>query len=238
MNVIALVQARLGSARLPGKVLLDIHGHPVLWHIVRRLRAAKMVDRVVIACPGDAPNRPIVEMAAGYGIDCFAGNEDDLVDRIYQAAREYAADAVVWVTADCPLVDPSVVDTVVKLYADNLGHCDVASTGKPREVRPLPWGLGTAVIDFKVLERLWRELKDPFWREWFVAYIADHPKEYNYLTIPLDRDMTHRRWMLDYPEDLDFVRTVYRRLDREDDIFTYQDVLKLVAEHPELDEKN
>ena len=119
------------STRLPGKVLKEVVGKPVLWHIVHRLQAAKLVNRVVIAAPDNEADKPIIKFAQENSIDCFAGSENDLLDRIYQAAKKYRADVVVWITADCPLIDPEVVDRVIQCYLDNQDRYDIVSAFGP-----------------------------------------------------------------------------------------------------------
>ena len=239
MNVVAIVQARMESTRLPGKVLKDVVGKPVLWHIVNRLRAAKRVDKVVIAAPDSDANKPIINFAQENNIDYYAGSELDLLDRIYQAARKLKADVIVWITADCPLIDPEVVDTVVKYYLDNGDKFDVFSTFKPlQKRRPYPDGLDTMVFSFKTLEKMWQEVKAPFWREWFAASFSAYPEKYRYGTLPVKEDLSYLRWTLDYEDDLKFITEVYQRLYREDKIFLMEDVLRLLRQNPELMEIN
>lgn len=239
MNIVAVVQARMQSTRLPGKVLKEVVGRPVLWHIVQRLRAAKLVDRVVIAAPDGQADEPIHVFAEENGIDFYAGSEHDLLDRIYQAAKKYAADMVVWITADCPLVDPTVVDAVIQHYLDNQGRYDVVSAFGPlQEKRPYPDGLDAMVFPFRLLEGMWREVKDPFWREWFAPNFSRQPEKYRYGTMPVYRDLSHLRWTLDREDDLEFISQVYQRLYRKDRIFLMEDVLKLLEEQPELTEIN
>ncbi len=236
MNVVAIIQARLGSERLPGKALADILGQPVLWHITQRLRAATLVDRVVIACPDNAENEPIVRMAQGSGIDCYTGSENNLLDRIYRAARQYEADAVVLITGDLPLIDAGVVDRVIRLLRDNRDKYDVAATGRPLEPRPLPDGLDTMVIAMDLLARLWQETTDPFLQEWFAANISK--TQPRFATLPGEGDMRAYRWLLDYPADLDFIRQVYRELYPADHAFGMDQILALLQRRPELRELN
>ena len=235
MNVVAIVQARMSSTRLPGKVLKEVVGKPVLWHIINRLQKAKLVDKVVIAAPKTNADKPIIKFAQENDIDYYAGSEFDLLDRIYQAAKKFKADAIVWITADCPLIDPGIVDRVVEFYLVNNDKFDVFSTGKPlQKKRPIPDGLDTVVFSFQVLERMWHEVKDPFWREWFVANFSQHPEKYRYGTLPVKEDLSHLRWTLDHEDDLNFITEVYKRLYREDRVFLMEDVIRLLCQNPEL----
>ena len=219
----------MGSSRLPGKVLLDLGGKPVLWQIARRLRAASLVDEVVIACPGDCANAPIVAMAQSFGIDCYAGSETDLIDRIYRAATPYAPDAVVWITADCPLLDPDIVDQVIGIWRDGAGKYDIVNTGRPDQPRCIPDGLDASVLSYAVLGRLWREIEGAYWREWFPLYIDQHRSEYRIHSLPCAVDLTHLHWTLDNPEDIELMRWIYRELDRDDGVFGLAEMMRLMS---------
>ena len=233
--VVAVVQARLTSTRLPGKVLRPILGRPLLWHIVHRLGHARLVERIVIATARGEANRPIVDFAREHGIACYAGSEDDLLDRLYQAARRYAATTVVKVTGDCPLVDPGVVDRVVGYYLEHRDRFDCVGNFTPPTY---PHGLEVAVFSMAAVERGWREVTDPFWREWATMSFFDHPEKYRLGNVAHHEDLSHLRWTVDYEDDLAFVTKVYERLYREDKIFGMEEVLELLRRHPELMEIN
>ncbi len=235
IKVVAIIQARMSSSRLPGKVLIEIVGKPVLWHIVNRLREAKRVDKIVIASPKKDADKPIMKFAQEHNIDHYEGSERDLLDRIYQAAKKFGADVIVLITADCPLIDPAVVDMTVKYYLDNSDRFDCVSTGTPLQTsRPYPDGLDTMVFSFNALEKMWKEVKDPFWREWFAANFCEHPGKYRHTTVPCKENLPYMRWTLDYEDDLEFITEVYKRLYREDRVFLMEDVLELLGQNPEL----
>jgi len=145
---VALIQARMGSSRFPGKVLEDLSGRPMLWHVVHRVRGAGRVERVVVATTDRAVDDPIARFCAQENIACFRGDEQDVLDRFYQAARADHADVVVRITADCPLIDPEVIDKVVERF--QRGDCDYVSNA----IRyTYPDGLDTEVFSFAALER-------------------------------------------------------------------------------------
>lgn len=231
MKIVAIIQVRMGSTRLPGKAMKEIVGKPMLWHIVNRLKHAKLVDEVVIATSNKEGNEPIVKFAADNGIECYAGSEDDILDRFYQAVKKHNPDAILRVTADCPLIDPAVVDKVIWYYQRGF---DAVSNTMPRTY---PDGLDTEVISYRVWERAWRELKSP-WREWVPTYFFEHPEKYRLGNVAYNEDLSYMRWTVDYQEDLDFVTKIYEKLYREGDVFLMADILKLLAEHPELTEIN
>jgi spore coat polysaccharide biosynthesis protein SpsF len=221
----------MGSTRLPGKVMKDILGKPLLWHLVYRLRHATLIDKIGIATSRAAEDKAIVKFAAVNSIDCYAGSELDLLDRLYQAARRFGGETVVKIFGDCPLIDPVIVDKVIKYYLDNKDRFDCVSNFKPRTY---PQGLDTAVFSFEVIERAWREVTDPFWREWMTRQFFDHPEKYRLGNVSHGEDLSHLRWTVDYEEDLTFVREVFHQLYTEDKIFLMEDVLNLFQRHPEL----
>jgi len=235
MKVVAVVQARMGSSRLPGKVLREILGKPMLWHLINRLKAAELVDEIIIATSSNEGDKPIIKFAGENGIDCYAGSELDLVDRLYQTAKEYGANAIVRITGDCPLVVPLVVDKVIKYYLDGQDRFDYVSNINPRTY---PDGLDTEIFSFQALERVWQEVTDSFRRERITTNFLEHPEKYRLGNVAHDRDLSYMRWTVDYQEDLDFVTEIYKRLYQEDKIFLMEDILSLLKKNPELMEIN
>ena len=152
MNTVAIIQARMGSSRLPGKVLKDLGGETVLGRVVRRLRGSRQISNIVVATTTEATDEVIVAECDRLQVLCFRGSEQDVLDRYYQAAHANAAEAVVRVTSDCPLIDPKLVDETVEVFRDE--HADYASNVSPRTY---PRGLDTEVFTFDALDRAWRE---------------------------------------------------------------------------------
>ncbi|MEW6070046.1 MAG: aminotransferase class III-fold pyridoxal phosphate-dependent enzyme, partial [Candidatus Thermoplasmatota archaeon] len=227
--IVAHVQARIGSTRLPGKVLRDIVGKPMLWHIVNRLKRSKLIDKIVIVTSTNEEDKAILEFGEKEGIETFAGSEEDLVDRHYQAAKKYKADVIVRITGDCPLVDPKVVDKIIKYFLD--GKFDYASN---IEKCTYPDGLDVQVLSYSALETIWKKCKKPLERELFSAYIKLHPEKFKIGNVEQEQDLSHMRWTVDYEEDLRFVREVYKRLYKKGEIFYMEDVLQLLKKEPEL----
>jgi len=231
IKVVAAVQARMSSTRLPGKVMKEILGRPIIWHIVNRLKQAKLVNQVIIATTNTSEDRVIADFAKDNEIDCYAGSEDDIVDRLYQAARQAKADALVRITADCPLVDPAIVDRITKLFLDGRGKYDFVSNTRPPTY---PDGLDTEVFSFIALEKIWQEVTNKFKREWIVTNFWEHPETYHLGNITNDKDLSALRWTVDYPDDFEFVREIYERLFKPDKVFLMQDILDLLKKNPEL----
>ena len=233
MRVIAIIQARMGSTRLPGKVLLDLAGEPVLARVVNRSQRATMLDEVVIATTTESRDEAIVELCSSRGWAHFRGSEDDVLDRYYQAAKKHHADIVVRITSDCPLIEPEIIDLVVQELLKD-GSLDYVSNTLPP--RTFPRGLDVEAMTFKTLERAWQEDKNSAWREHVTLYIYRNPEKFNIKAITNDKDLSHMRWTVDTLEDLRFVRYIYDHFGH--DYFSWHDVLDLLEEHPEWLEIN
>jgi glutamate-1-semialdehyde 2,1-aminomutase/spore coat polysaccharide biosynthesis protein SpsF len=216
---VALIQARMASTRLPGKVLADIVGKPMLLRVVERARRATALDRVVVATSDEASNQPLLEFCADHNIETFAGDERDVLDRFYKAARVTGASTVVRLTADCPMISPSVIDRVVRAFYD-VG-CDYASNVGQQT---FPDGLDCEVFSFAALERAHREAGQPAEREHVTPYLRLSGKFKTINIASEDRLMGKLRWTVDEPNDLDFVREVYAAM-TDADAFDYPDVL-------------
>ena len=227
MNL-ALIQARMGSSRFPGKVLQDLAGHPMLWHVVHRVRGATTIDKVVIATTDRVVDDPIAEFCELEGIGCFRGNEQDVLDRFYRAAKANDADVVVRITADCPLIDPAVIDKVVARFAQ--GNCDYVCNTVPYTY---PDGLDTEVFSFSVLEEAWHQASKPSEREHVTPYLRTGKFRTANVQSETPVSPDKYRWTVDHPADLEFVRKVYAAFSQNAD-FGFRDVFDLLKERPDL----
>ena len=229
MRVVAIVQARMGSTRLPGKVLADISGKPMLWHVVKRLEKAQTLQGVVVATSEAIDDGPIADFCTEYGINFFRGDEADVLDRYYRAAVHFKADAIVRITADCPLIDAGVVDKIVEVYRE--GDFDYVSNLLRYTY---PDGLDAEVFSIDCMKRSWTEAIKPSDREHVNAYVigsADFRK-YN---VEHDIDLSSRqlRWTVDGPDDLEFIRAVYAAF-RDRDNFSLSDILEALDKDESL----
>ncbi|HEX3082937.1 MAG TPA: glycosyltransferase family protein [Pyrinomonadaceae bacterium] len=234
MRVVGIIQARTGSVRLPGKVLRKLAGEPMLAHVARRVQGARTLDEVVVATttlPGDDA---IAELCADGGISCFRGSENDLLDRYYRAALEYRGEAIVRVTADCPLIDSLIIDRVVDEFLEHQPDVEYASNIFPD--RSYPRGLDTEIIRFDVLERVWRTDQNPAWREHVTSYIHRHPEAFSTRCVRGDADYSHLRWTVDTPQDFELVTRIYKEF--SNDLFSWQEALELINCHPAWSEIN
>ncbi len=225
---VALIQARMGSSRFPGKVLEDLCGEPMLWHVVNRVRKATRVDRVVVATTDRETDDAVAHFCAERIIQCVRGDEQDVLDRFYQAAKANQADVIVRITADCPLIDPTVIDKILVRF--ERGDCDYVSNVFRYTY---PDGLDTEVFSFAALERAWREARKPSEREHVTPYL----RAGNFRTANVESEIpvspAQYRWTVDHPADLEFVRKVYEAFSGNGD-FGFKDVFELLKERPDL----
>jgi len=231
MKVAAIIQARMGSTRLPGKVMKEILGKPVILWDLDRVYLSKLIDEIVVAIPYGKENDVIVDTITKYNdkIITTRGSEVDVLDRYYRAAVQTNADVVVRITSDCPLIDPVVIDQVIKQFLDN--DCDYCSNSL---ARTYPRGLDTEVFSFKALEDAWDEAKRDYEREHVTPYIIENPDKFKLLNLANDTDLSYLRWTLDTKEDFEFINAVYKRIYPKKTLFSMEDVLELLDKEPEL----
>jgi len=233
-RVIAIVQARMSSTRLLGKVLKDVAGKPILWHILKRVSSARLIDEVIIATSTSSKDSRIKEFAKENNYRLFRGSESDCLDRYYKAAKGFAADVVVRITADCPLICPEVIDKVISEYLKE-GYDYVTNT----LLYTYPDGCDVEVFSFKALERAWKECKDAIDREHVTPYIRNSGKfKIKNVESQNPVDPKEYKWSVDRIEDLKFVREVYKHLYKDGKVFSYKKIMNLLKQHPELKKIN
>lgn len=231
-HVVAIVQARMGSSRLPGKVLADIAGRPMLAHVLRRAARIDGVDQCMVATTWGDEDQPVANLCADLRVACYRGHPTDVLDRYYQAAREAGADVIVRLTGDCPLLDPDVSQRTLSAFLESEPPLDFAANRLP-DHRTYPIGLDTEVCTFEALATAHDEATAPHQREHVMPYFYENPERFNLRLIDHERDLGNLRWTVDTPEDLEFVRAVYRALAPEMD-FGMADVVALLEREPEL----
>ncbi|OGO74778.1 MAG: hypothetical protein A3K41_13290 [Chloroflexi bacterium RIFOXYD12_FULL_57_15] len=252
-RVAAIIQGRMSSSRLPGKILADIAGQPMLARVFIRTSRAVTVTETIFATTTDASDDPVAEYCDFSGIPVRRGSLYDVLDRYYQSAKEAKADVVVRITADCPVIDPALIDDVVKMVIGNSvnGNWEfdfAANRLPPPWGRTYPIGLDTEVCTFAALERVWKEAKEPQHREHVMPYFYEgiqlnnvnrtlqtgvSPRGFKVALLHHTTDFGDYRWTVDTPEDLEFIRQIYARFDGRDD-FTWKEVLDLVHDEPDL----
>jgi spore coat polysaccharide biosynthesis protein SpsF len=257
-RTVAIIQARMAASRLPGKVLLEIEGHPMLGWVVERTRLAQTIDEVVVATTDSPADDPVEAYCNEQGYACYRGSQYDVLDRYYQAARLFEAGIIVRITADCPLIDPGVIDdTVSAFFGESLptgGQPSVSEVprqsrgiGRPNDFAanrlPPPWkrtfpiGLDTEVCSFTGLETAWREAQEPHQREHVMPFFYEQPERFRILHFTHDPDFGELRWTVDTPADLEVVQQIASRFPGRID-FTWLEVLDVVQREPELGQIN
>lgn len=229
-RTVAVVQARLGSTRLPGKTLLDLGGKPAVLRVLERAAAIPGVDAVVAAVPRgrrDAPLRQALERSGLAMV--YAGSEKDVLDRVYRAAAKAKADVVLRLTGDCPLLDPKVSGEVVEALRRE--RADYASNIHPPT---FPDGLDTEVMRFSALRRAWRLARTPLEREHVTVFLRDHPELFRQVCVTRAPNLNSLRWTLDNPADLRFLRAVFAALGRGSRLFGMEEILALLRRRPKL----
>lgn len=230
-RTVAIIQARMSSSRLPGKVMAEISGRSMLYHVVKRVERAKMIDLVTVAT-SDLRSDDIIEaFCKNNDIRCFRGNLDDVLDRYYQAAKYFGAQIIIRLTADCPLLDPDIIDRVVRTFSE--GNFDYVSNVIEYTY---PDGLDTEVFTFEALERAWQEARLKSEREHVTPYIRNHPEIFLQANVGYREDISHLRWTVDCPQDMDFVRSVFEQFG--DSFFGMAEILDLLNHQPDLSSKN
>lgn len=234
MRIIAIIQARMGSSRLPGKALKELIGEPMLVHIHNRVRQSTLVNDIIIATTESEKDNTIVELCRDRKWLFYQGSENDVLDRYYQTAKVFNADIIVRITSDCPIIDASIIDTILLKYFEPPQFPDYASNVYP--VRTFPQGLDTEVFSFQTLERIWKEDNNPVLREHVTQYIIKNPNKFTITCIMNPTDLSYHRWTVDTIEDFSLINAIYEHFGH--DKFTWTAVLHFLAQNPQLSEIN
>ena len=233
-KIVAIIQARMGSTRLPGKVLLPVNDRPVLAWVVERVKLAETIDQIVVATTDHSDDQPVVDLCRRAGYRYVRGDQYDVLDRYYQAARESRAEVVVRITGDCPLIDPGVIDKTVNAFLQAQPACDFAANRLPPPgKRTYPIGLDTEVCSFQALHTAWEEAEEPHQREHVMPYLYEEEGRFNVVIVDHHTDLGGLRWTVDTPQDLKLIRKIVEKLDGRLD-FGWLEVVNLIKQEPEL----
>ncbi|MHB8840890.1 MAG: cytidylyltransferase domain-containing protein [Candidatus Aquicultor sp.] len=227
--ILAILQARTSSTRLPGKVLKPILGVPMLLRQIERIKHSRLIDRLVVATSTDLTDDPIEQLCLHNDIACFRGDLDDVLDRFYQAAKPFQPDHMVRLTGDCPLADPQLIDKVIETHIK--GVFDYTSDA----LEPTyPDGLDAEVFRFLCLEQAWREAELPSHREHVTAFIYQQPDRFRIGVVKNDIDLSQLRWTVDELVDFELVTRVYEALYPSNPTFSTKDILEFLELNPDL----
>ena len=244
-RTVAIIQARMGSSRLPGKVLLDLAGKPMLTRVVSRVRYSHLIDQVIVAIPEGVQDDELARFCREQGYQVQRGSQNDVLDRFYQAALPAHAGVIVRVTADCPVIDPALMDETILALKEN--GADLAATRLPPPwKRTYPIGLDVEACTFGALELAWKNADQKFQREHVMPYIYEgvelesapvaigvSQRGYKIVQLNHAQNYGELRWTVDTPEDLDLLRQVYSRFGGRDD-FSWLEIIKLFEGEPRL----
>lgn len=230
--VLVIIQARMLSTRLPGKVMREVAGQPLIGHLLDRLALSKKADQIVVATSEDASNDVLCDYVCTKGIEIFRGNEEDVLSRYYQAALNYKPQTIVRITADCPLMDPVVVDGVIEYFQTN--EFDYVSNIFPRTY---PDGMDVEVFSFDALTTTYNDARSPEQREHVTIYMRESGI-FKVGCLISDQDHSRDRITVDYEDDIIVVENILDRLGRDGKYFSMNDILRFKTENPEVFERN
>jgi len=227
----AIIQARMGSTRLPGKVMKDLKGKPVLWHVIERVKQAKNIDQIIIATTTAKRDKIIFEKAKEWGVKAYQGSEEDVLARYYEAANKHNVDTVVRITSDCPLIDPHVIDEIVEYYNKN-NYTLVTNAGSDLNNRTYPRGLDTEVFSFTVLEEAFNQAEEKYQREHVTPYIYENYADIFYYKN--NEDLSNYRLTLDTKEDFELIKALYDKLYQGEHDFYLNEIIEVLSKNKEL----
>lgn len=223
-----IVQARMTSTRLPGKVMMLVDDEtPILGYVIKQLKYSKLCNQIIIATTTQNEDEKIIDFAKKNTIPYFRGSAEDCLDRYYQCAKTFSASIIVRITSDNPLIDPTLIDETVALF--ETGNYDYITNCKPRT---FPQGTEVEVFSFNALEKAWNEAKKSSEREHVTPYFYKNPDKFRIFNITNKEDMSNLRWTVDRKDDLEFVRTIVSKIKKSPILMT--DILKLLREEPHL----
>ena len=235
MKVGIIVQARMASTRLPGKVLKKVLDKPLLEYQIERLKRIKYADELVVATTSNDTDDPIVDLCKRLSVCYFRGLEEDVLGRYHGAATVFQADAIVRVTADCPIIDPRVIAKAIRFYLEHQYEYDYVSNTL---IRSYPRGMDTEIFSYQVLDDAFHEATEPSDREHVTPFIYKNPQRYRLADVTYSEDRSRHRWTVDMQEDFELIRKIIERLYPQKPEFSLEDVLNLLENYPEWSRLN
>lgn len=229
-KVVIIIQARMGSTRLPKKTLKTVGDKPLLSYLIERIKAAKLADQALIATTTNAEDDAIAQACALYQVPVFRGSALDVLDRYYRAAKTFHADAIVRITGDCPLIDPQIIDSVINYYQEHEPQYDYVSNmlhpGYPR-------GMDVEIFSFQALEKIHQAAQAPEEREHVTLYFYEHPDLFSLGSVESKQDFSKYRFTVDTEKDFQLVSRLLSTLAPTNPLFTLKDIVDLMEQHPD-----
>jgi len=228
-----IIQARMGSTRLPGKAMLDVENDKtVLYFVIKQLQNCKLIDKIIVATTTLEADNKIADFSKDLGIDCFRGSSNNVLDRYYQCAKEYSVFTIVRIPSDKPLIDPEIVDNVVNMFRNNSYDYITNFLSNPT----FPSGTEVEIFSINALKKVWEKAKLPSEKEHVTPYFVNHKDEFKITHIENSENLSHLRWAVDRIEDLKLVRKIVSKIKKRPIIM--KDIIDLFAREPELVEIN
>ena len=235
MKIGAIIQARVGSSRLPNKVMMDLFGKSVLNHVITRLKQSNLLDEIIIATTTNVSDNIIINEAISLGVKSFRGSELNVLERYYITAIHHSLDVVVRITSDCPLIDPRILDKMISFYSRNTFDI-ITNGGTDALQRTFPRGLDIEIFSFNSLREAYLNATKPYQLEHVTPYLYENSNNAYFYKNRIN--LSHHRWTLDTQEDWDFIYKVYTFLYHGNHNFYMKDILKLLSKHKYLTEIN
>ena len=235
-KVVTIIQARMGSTRLPGKVLMEVDGVPLLEIMLSRIVKSELLDQVVIATSTLPNDDKIIEFCQKKKFECFRGSEEDVLSRYFECANKYKADIVVRLTADCPLIDPQIIDKVINHYLEK--NVDYNANTVPSEKSTFPDGSDVEVFSLDALERAYKEAKNPKDREHVTFYFWKYNHGFSTTQLSQESDWSKYRITVDYPEDLEVVEFIIKELKKRKSFGYLDEIISIINSNDEIKQKN
>ena len=235
----AIIQARMDSRRLPGKVMKEIEGKPLLFYVIKQTLASKLIDDVIIATSTSPKDKIIADYCKANKINCYRGSHNDVLDRFYKTAKKFKCNPIIRISADSPLIDPKIIDKVLNKFLNNSFDYVSNNIEKNDHVwkdSPCNYPIGTVVeiATFKALKLSWKKAKESFEREHVFPFIQSHPEIFKISNVKSRNNYSHIRITVDKKQDLKFVQEIYARLSNNKNVITINDLNQIVSKEPSL----
>ncbi|PEF21891.1 cytidylyltransferase domain-containing protein [Bacillus pseudomycoides] len=231
MKVAAIIQARMGSTRLPGKIMKKVLDKTLLEYQIERVKRAKTINQIIVATTTNQNDNPIIELCEQLSVPYYRGSADDVLSRYYEAATQFSVDVVVRLTSDCPVIDPDIIDKIVNCYLEHQNKYDYVSNTL---IRTYPRGIDTEVMPYRILKQTYEEANQPSYREHVTAYIYNTPKTFKLFNVQNHLDESKHRWTVDTKEDFIFIKKIITKLYPVNPQFSFIDILNLLKQEPDL----
>ena len=235
MNIVGIIAARISSSRLPGKVMLKLGNKIILRHMIDRMKVAKKLDNIVVATSLNPNDDVLYEYCRQNSIDCYRGDENDLIDRYYTISKKINCDVIARFGADCPLIDPKIIDKVITIYLEN-DFDFVSNHGPPPKT--YPEGMTLDVYSANILCEAFHDAKKPSEREHISPFFWNNPKRYRLHRVDYHTDISKYRLSLDYSEDFELIQIIFKKLYNENVIFSLEEIIQFLEKNPKIKKIN